>query len=145
MIEIAPGARVSRLADIEDSTRGSRIRIGAGRRGQDAPAPVEQFSKARLRTRLLGASDRLEYTVIGTPVNLAAKLEKHNKVEGTRALTTFGTYRRAVHQGYTRRQPGEQRPARSISDQTAIDLVVMAGGTSRLRGTSGTATSGFAE
>ena len=30
MIEIAPGARVSRLADIEDSVRGSRIVIGAG-------------------------------------------------------------------------------------------------------------------
>jgi virginiamycin A acetyltransferase len=30
MIEIAPGARVSRLADIEDSMRGSRIRIGPG-------------------------------------------------------------------------------------------------------------------
>ena len=30
MIEIAPGARVSTLADIEDSVRGSRIRIGAG-------------------------------------------------------------------------------------------------------------------
>jgi virginiamycin A acetyltransferase len=30
MIEIAPGARVSSLADIEDSLRGSRIRIGAG-------------------------------------------------------------------------------------------------------------------
>src|SRR6516164_506119 len=30
MIEIAPGARVSRLADIEDSVRGGRIRIGAG-------------------------------------------------------------------------------------------------------------------
>jgi adenylate cyclase len=94
---------------------------------------------------VLGASDRLEYTVIGTPVNLAAKLEKHNKVEGTRALTTFGTYRRAVHQGYTRRQPGEQRPARSISDQTAIDLVVMAGGTSRLREPGSTATTGFTE
>ena len=30
MIEIAPGARISRLADLEDSLRGSRIRIGAG-------------------------------------------------------------------------------------------------------------------
>jgi virginiamycin A acetyltransferase len=30
MIEIAPGARVSRLADIEESVRGSRIGIGAG-------------------------------------------------------------------------------------------------------------------
>lgn len=76
---------------------------------------------------VLGAGDRLEYTVIGTPVNLAAKLEKHNKVEGTRALTTFGTYRRAVHQGYTRQPPGEQRAARTVADQAAVDLVVMAG------------------
>ncbi|MCW3476674.1 acyltransferase [Limobrevibacterium gyesilva] len=30
MIEIAPGARVSRLADIEDSVRGSRIIVCAG-------------------------------------------------------------------------------------------------------------------
>jgi adenylate cyclase len=79
---------------------------------------------------VLGAGDRLEYTVIGTPVNLAAKLEKHNKVEGTRALTTFGTYRRAVHQGYTRQPPGEQRTARTVADQAAVDLVVMAGGRS---------------
>jgi adenylate cyclase len=94
---------------------------------------------------VLGAGDRLEYTVIGTPVNLAAKLEKHNKIEGTRALTTFGTYRRAVHQGYTRQRPGEQRPARSVADQAAIDLVVMAGGTSHLRGVGGTVTARFTE
>jgi adenylate cyclase len=94
---------------------------------------------------VLGASDRLEYTVIGTPVNLAAKLEKHNKVEGTRALTTFGTYRRAVHQGYTRAPPGEQRPARSVADQAAIDLVVMAGGTSRFREPTSASTSGYTE
>ena len=92
---------------------------------------------------VLGAGDRLEYTVIGTPVNLAAKLEKHNKTEGTRALTTFGTYRRAVHQGYTRSRPGEQRPARSVADQAAIDLVVMAGGTSHLRGAGGATTTGL--
>jgi acetyltransferase-like isoleucine patch superfamily enzyme len=40
MIEIAPGARVSRLADIEDSVRGSRIRIGAG-------AVVDAFVKIK--------------------------------------------------------------------------------------------------
>ena len=30
---------------------------------------------------LIGDKNRLEYTVIGETVNIAAKLEKHNKVE----------------------------------------------------------------
>jgi adenylate cyclase len=34
----------------------------------------------------IGDASRLEYTVIGEPVNLAAKLEKHTKVAGVRAL-----------------------------------------------------------
>ena len=40
------------------------------------------------RDRLCGFGDvnRLEYTVIGEAANLAAKLEKHNKVEQSLAL-----------------------------------------------------------
>jgi adenylate cyclase len=48
----------------------------------------------------LGAAERLEYTVIGPPANLAAKLEKHNKRIGTRALTLAETLTEAVAQGY---------------------------------------------
>src|SRR5262249_52653007 len=47
----------------------------------------------------VGDAERLEFTVIGDAVNFAAKLEKHNKDEKTRALVDATTYARAEHQG----------------------------------------------
>lgn len=48
----------------------------------------------------IGDADRLEFTVIGGAVNLAAKLEALNKRIGSRALSPLDTYRTAVAQGY---------------------------------------------
>ncbi|MEC9368439.1 MAG: adenylate/guanylate cyclase domain-containing protein [Pseudomonadota bacterium] len=49
----------------------------------------------------VGGQNRLEYTVIGSAVNLAAKLEKHNKALKARAVTTGETFDLGITQGYS--------------------------------------------
>ena len=48
----------------------------------------------------VGDGDRLEVTVIGASVNASAKLEKHNKALGTRALSGEYCFKLAIEQGY---------------------------------------------
>ena len=49
----------------------------------------------------VGDRDRLEVTVIGATVNLAAKLEKANKLLATQAIATRTAFDLAVQQGHT--------------------------------------------
>ncbi len=75
----------------------------------------------------LGHANRLEFTVIGEAVNLTAKLEKHNKVEGTRALTTAACLARAESEGFRATAAFERRHGRPVAGvDTPIDLVVVA-------------------
>ena len=73
----------------------------------------------------LGGDDRLEFTTIGAPVNLAAKLEKYNKTVGTRALVDRATYDLAIKQGYQPRGAAERLTARLEFTDQDIELAVL--------------------
>ncbi len=93
------------------------------------PGPLRAgaaVSSGPVTVGVVGSHNRLEFTVIGHAVNMAAKLEGANKVESTRALTDQKTFALAVAQGYDaaplRRLP--QRRVAGLSDP--VDLVVVA-------------------
>lgn len=74
----------------------------------------------------VGDDTRLEYTVIGEAVNLAAKLEKQTKAEGAAALILAATYHGAVEQGYIPHAAADLRRAVAVTGvQTPVDVVVV--------------------
>jgi len=76
---------------------------------------------------VIGFEYRLEYTLIGETVNLAAKLEKHNKVEHTNGLTTLETLEMAIAQGYSDNTEKQRLMKSKVGGvDKPVDLVVLA-------------------
>ena len=73
----------------------------------------------------VGDRERLEYTVIGDPVNQAAKLEKANRTERSDALTDRGTFEAAVRQGYEAGSVEHRPGSRLEGFDEPVDLVVL--------------------
>ena len=80
-----------------------------------APAVAAAVTTGPVMFGTVGDAERLEYTVLGDPVNLAAKLEKHTKEERKAGLVTADTYALAREQGFTPRLDWQLRRGREVA------------------------------
>lgn len=120
-----PAAQALRAADVilEAGLAWQAERQAAG---LPAPAVGLALTTGKVMFGAIGDANRLEYTVIGDPVNLVAKLEKHTKEEQVRGLCPASAYEKALAEGYRPGAEREQRYARRVEGvQAELDLMVL--------------------
>ena len=114
-------AAVQEILEVSDAW--SRERKAAGEPAIEINAAV---TTGPVLFGVVGHESRLDYTVMGDPVNLAAKLEKHAKREQARAVATAEAAQRAREQGWVPSAPCELRPQRAVEGwDVAEDLVIL--------------------
>ncbi len=119
-------AREALLAIEELLVAAGSWREARERRGLPAPEVAAAAASGPVMFGTVGDAQRLEYTVIGEPVNLAAKLEKHCKVEAVRAIVPLPMLERACAEGYAGRRRWKIRRARQVAGlDEPLDLAVI--------------------
>lgn len=98
----------------------------AERAAAPTPGVAVAVTTGEVAYGVVGYGDRLEYTVIGDAVNLAAKLEKHAKAETARLIVTAAAVERAAAQGWTGPAGRVVPAARVPGVEAPLDLVVLA-------------------
>jgi adenylate cyclase len=98
------------------------------RRADNLPAPDFSIGVAsgEVLFGIVGDKTRLEYTVIGSAVNIAAKLEKHTRVERVTALADAETLSRAKDQGFDDKISELRKSRVVIGLDAPTDVVVLA-------------------
>jgi len=100
--------------------------VGQARAGEPAPGVGIGIEVGTVTYGAIGDDTRLDYTVIGDPVNRAAKLQNHTKVENVRALATVSALDHAVRQGYDKARASQILTAREVAGVgELLDLVVI--------------------
>ncbi len=75
---------------------------------------------------VIGDEGRLEYAIIGDPVNRAAKLQNHTKTEGVLGLASLACRDRAIAQGYVRQGTQPVLANRAVAGVSgSVSLVVL--------------------
>lgn len=96
-------------------------------KGLAAPKVNGALTSGRVLFAVIGENERLEYTVIGEAVNLAAKVEKFNKTLKTRALADARTCALAERQGFLTAGTWRALPGTSVPEVgERLDLIVLA-------------------
>lgn len=94
--------------------------------GEPPVAVGAALATGPLTVGAIGRGTRLDYTIVGEPANLAAKLEKHNKVVGCRALVDATTLAAARAEGWAGRPVRALAGAEVAGVERRLDLAVLA-------------------